>query len=83
HTYDAVRHDFETWAPKLSDRAVVLMHDVNEFQSNFGVWKYWRELQPHHPTFLFPYGHGLGVVGVGRNIPEAFRRLFELGDEDR
>ncbi len=83
HTYDAVRHDFETWAPKLSDRAVVLMHDVNEFQSNFGVWKYWRELQPHYPTFLFPYGHGLGVVGVGRDIPEAFRRLFELGDEDR
>jgi predicted nucleic acid-binding Zn-ribbon protein len=78
HTYDAVRADFETWRPMLSDRAVVLFHDINERQGNFGVWRVWEELALEFPHFAFSHSHGLGVLGVGPNLPGPVQALFKL-----
>ena len=72
HTYEAVRHDFETWVPKLSDRAVVLFHDTAVQENNFGVWKLWGEIAPSRPHFNVPYGFGLGILAVGKSVPTRF-----------
>ena len=77
HTYEAVRQDFESWFPKLSNRAVVLMHDTNVREADFGVWRFWEEVAARYPGFAFLHGHGLGVVGVGHSLPADVRWLVE------
>jgi glycosyltransferase involved in cell wall biosynthesis len=77
HTYEAVRHDFEIWLPKLSDRAVVLFHDTHVRQADFGVFRLWEELQTQFPSFEFRHGFGLGVLGVGRDLPKTLTDLFD------
>lgn len=75
HTYDAVRHDFETWRPKLSARAVVIFHDTNVRENDFGVWRFWDEVRKDYPSFHFVHGHGMGLLAVGQEIPTDVARL--------
>lgn len=72
HFEEDVRHDFETWIPKLSDRAVVLFHDTQVRKRDFGVYRYWAELSEKYETFEFHHGHGLGVLLFGDHVPKPF-----------
>ena len=62
HTYKAVRHDFDTWLPKVRPGGIILFHDVCEVRDDFGAYKVWAEItQDSGEHFLFTHSHGLGV----------------------
>jgi len=78
HHYESVKHDFEAWKPKLSDRAVVLFHDTHE--PAYGVSRFWNEVRKTYPHFQFEHAHGLGILGFGENLPVKARQLFITSD---
>jgi len=67
HTYEAVRHDFTSWLPKVKKGGIILIHDICPKHQDFGVWRLWDEIKAEFPdTFEFHHSWGLGVVGKGR-----------------
>jgi len=77
HTYDSVRHDFQTWLPKMSQRGVMLFHDTNvRNRATFGVFRLWEEVSAKYPSFELPYGFGLGIAAVGAEPPPEVLRFL-------
>ncbi|MHB1008338.1 MAG: class I SAM-dependent methyltransferase [Propionibacteriaceae bacterium] len=78
HFYDDVKEDVETYLSALSDRGVMILHDIVVHERDFGVHQYWEELQERYSTFGFTHCNGLGVVAVGPNVPPKVRALVGL-----
>ena len=93
HTYEAVRHDYETWSSKLSSSAIVLFHDTAVVKEGFGVRRFWAEVSKGARVLEFSHANGLGVLFSGNAQPtvvdalladggEAAKRLFARLGED-
>jgi hypothetical protein len=63
HTYDAGKHDFWTWLPKVKPGGIILLHDIVVRHGDFGIWRLWDELRSEFPkNFAFHHSCGLGVL---------------------
>lgn len=79
HTYEAVRHDLESWLPKLKKNGIVLMHDTSEVQRGFGVYKLWEELNKSKDhTFELTHSHGLGILCRNEQAWKVIKPLRQL-----
>lgn len=81
HTYEAVKHDFETWLPKVNkETGIILFHDISEKRKDFGVYKLWDELKSKYSTIEFTHSHGLGILFLKESLPSISdngRSLFQ------
>ena len=51
-------------------------------QADFGVRRLWDEVKERYPYFEFTHGHGLGVLAVGPEQPEAFQALLQASRQE-
>lgn len=76
HTYEAVKHDFQAWQPKLAANSLVLFHDIAVRTGDFGVYNLWEELR-HYPQLEFHHAYGLGVL-FPKGVPVPFLPLLQM-----
>jgi predicted O-methyltransferase YrrM len=62
HTWDAVKHDFDTYKPLVRPGGIVLFHDVNTCYDD--TRRFWKMVSGQYMSYMVPYSHGLGVIRV-------------------
>ena len=78
HSYDSVYNDFVRWQPKLSRCAVVLFHDTNVRENDFGVCRFMGRVVSLVPTFRIPARSRTRRPWSGQNLSDPLCRLFSL-----
>ena len=75
HTYEAVKHDFDSWSGKVKDDGIILLHDIVVEKGDFGVYKLWDEIKKQYKTLEFFHSNGLGILFKNSS---KFINLFDL-----
>lgn len=74
-----LRETFKAWSPKLSRKAVVLIHNTNWYGDICDTHSFWEEIQQTVPSFHFLDSHGMGVLLIGKDREV---ELLAYNDED-
>jgi hypothetical protein len=67
-----------SWLPKLSKRAIILVYGIDDPSTQNSALELWNALSQRYPHFEFVQGSGLGVLGVGKDLPPSLQHLFSL-----
>jgi hypothetical protein len=74
----ALARHYQAWLPKLSRRAIVVVHGIGDPAAETGALESWNALSDRYPHFEFVQGAGVGILGVGPDQPPALQHLFSL-----
>lgn len=77
HTYEAVKNDFLTWAPKLADNGIILMHDVTAWP---GVTKFFFN-DIAVPRLFFEHSAGLGIVSHNAELLKTISAMWPMANK--
>ncbi|MBN2323427.1 MAG: class I SAM-dependent methyltransferase [Spirochaetes bacterium] len=77
HTFEAVQNDYKTWRSMLSSCGVIMFHDTQVKERDFGVWRLWKQLCDEYPSFELKHGCGLGLIYVGESDDSSAAILFK------
>ena len=75
HTYESVKHDFETWLTKMNKEGIVVFHDIFVKERDFGVYKFWEELKNNYITIEFYQSYGLGILFFNEAKGQSFENM--------
>jgi len=65
HFYDDIKEDFENWLKFVPKGGHIILHDTQVTERDFGIGRYFKELQNEHPEWKFSErleSHGLGII---------------------
>jgi cephalosporin hydroxylase len=67
HSYEGVKRDFELYSPLVSERGIVVLHDVlpNRFDPEIDVHRFWREVSAAHQCEEIVDDYQQGCLGIG------------------
>ncbi|WP_162917299.1 class I SAM-dependent methyltransferase [Dongia deserti] len=74
----ALAQHYRAWLPKLSKSAIMLVHGIDDPAIATETLELWHVLAEKYPHFEFVHGGGLGVLGIGEDLPPALQHLFSL-----
>lgn len=76
HTYQAVKHDYDTWSPFVKDDGVILFHDTLVEKPGYEIDKFFADLDI--PKTNFTCSYGLGVASKNQSLIDEIKETFDL-----